>query len=115
MGLFVCMPSSEQKSALRSGALLLDIGQIDGVSFHQKLDGRRNDQERRNVDREYLKGLHGSSSAISVRTLPHFMAQWGQAQTDAGFSQGVISVGLTGTDDFRSTPKADIDSVGADA
>jgi len=63
--LFVCIPSSEQKSAPRFGALLLDIGQIDGVSFHQKLDCRRNDQEWRNVDREYLKGLHGSSSAIS--------------------------------------------------
>ena len=74
--LFVSIPSSEQKSAPRFGALLLDIGQIDGVSFHQKLDGRRNDQERRDVDREYLKGLHGSSSAISVRTLPHLRAQW---------------------------------------
>ncbi|MEH2520822.1 hypothetical protein V1279_006395 [Bradyrhizobium sp. AZCC 1610] len=50
--LFVSIPSSEQKPAPRFGALLLDIGQIDGVSFHQKLDGHRNDQERRNVDRE---------------------------------------------------------------
>jgi hypothetical protein len=65
--LFVCIPSSEQKSAPRLGALLLNIGQIDGVSFHQKLDCRHNDQEWRNVNREYLKGVHGSSSAISGR------------------------------------------------
>jgi hypothetical protein len=34
------------------------------VTFHQKLDCRRNDQERRDVDREYLKSLHGDFSAI---------------------------------------------------
>jgi hypothetical protein len=63
--LFVCTPSSKQKSALRFGARnLFDIGQIDGVTFHQKLDCRRNDQERRDVDREYLKSLHGDFSAI---------------------------------------------------
>jgi hypothetical protein len=68
--LFVCTPKSEQKSALRLGAcILLDITQIDGVAFHQKLDCHPNDQEGHNVDREYLKGLHGNSSAISDRTL----------------------------------------------
>jgi len=40
--------------------MLLDIGQIDGVTSHQKLDCRPNDQEGRNVDREYLKGFHGN-------------------------------------------------------
>jgi hypothetical protein len=60
------MPSSEQKSPPWLGArMLLDIGQIDGVTFHQKLDCRPNDQERRNVDREYLKGFHGNPSVIA--------------------------------------------------
>jgi hypothetical protein len=45
--------------------MLLDIGQIDGVTLHKKLDCRPNDQERRNVDREYLEGFHGNPSAIS--------------------------------------------------
>ena len=76
--LFVCMPGSEQKSAPRLGArMLLDIGQIDGVTFYQKLDCRPDDQERRNVDREYLKGFHGNSPAIQIRTLPQpFRARW---------------------------------------
>jgi hypothetical protein len=34
--LFVCTPSSEQKSAPLLGArILLDIGQVDGVTFHE--------------------------------------------------------------------------------
>ena len=58
--LFVFIPSSEQKSAPQLARMLLDIGQIDGVMFHQKLDCRPKDQERRNVDREHLKGFHGN-------------------------------------------------------
>ena len=57
--------------------MLLDIGQIDRVTLHKKLDCRPNDQERRNVDREYLKGFHGNSSAISDQnTTTIFGARW---------------------------------------
>jgi hypothetical protein len=86
-GLVVCIPSSEQKSALCFGALLLDIGQIDGVSFHQKLDGRRNDEERRNVDREYLKGPSWQLLRDFSRTLPHSRSQW-LKPPDAEFRSG---------------------------
>jgi hypothetical protein len=55
----------------------LDIGQIDGVTFHQKLDCRPDDQERRNVDREYLKGFHGNLRGLQIRTLPQFFGRGG--------------------------------------
>jgi hypothetical protein len=61
--LFVFIPTSEQKSAPQLARMLLDIGQIDGVMFHQKLDCRPKDQERRNVDREHLNGFHGNLRA----------------------------------------------------
>jgi hypothetical protein len=61
--LFVGTPSSEQKSAPRLGARnLLNIGQVDAVMFHQKLDCHRNDQERRNV-------LFGGSTAVIFEAL----------------------------------------------
>ena len=81
--LFVFIPSSEQKSAPQR-ALLLDIGQIDGVMFHQKLDCRPKDQERRNVDREHLKGFHGNLRGLQIRTLPQsFRARWVKHGPDA--------------------------------
>jgi hypothetical protein len=56
--------------------MLLDIGQIDGVTFYQKFDCRPNNQERRNVDREYLEGFHGNLRDC-IRTLPQaFGARW---------------------------------------
>jgi hypothetical protein len=85
--------------------MLLDIGQIDGVTVHQKLDCRRNDQERRNVDREYQKGLHGNFLRDARSGYYHNPSRCGglsTAQMPTGFYEGPKMPFLLSAQDFQT-------------
>ena len=102
--LFVFIPSSEQKSAPQLARMLLDIGQIDGVMFHQKLDCRPKDQERRNVDSEHLKGFHGNLRGDC--RLGHYHSLLGRGGLSTALMPTVVvevmRVTLAGTEGWRS-------------